>query len=370
MLRWLIAVGLLTIVVGIGGAGYGVWTIWNQHHVITSARPVMAKVVHHQTKDLKASGFVAKVPLVKYEYTVNQQPYTCEAVTPAELMLPDAWAESVFKQFPIGAQTEAKYDPNDPSKAFLIGKYSFKPYLPLLVSLVIAALGLGVVCDQLMNHDTPIMTPTSSGAIALGAKQHHLTRARVLGMVGIVGLICGAPAILHHLRVSTAPHERMGFLLEGAYGIAVLTVLARSATQFRRGGGFGTPVVTIDRSPTVGQSFQLDICVPTRFNGTVHLNARLKCEAKDTKLFNLSEKDPNTVLVEQDFQLAKSEPATKDGEIAGTAELVIPDHLPPSTPVDSRERTHIVWSLILTAEGSGSRKAETQYILSVVNAES
>src|SRR5688572_14497541 len=108
MMRWIIALGLLTMVIGIGGAAYGVWTIWNQHRVITSARPVRAKVVDHRTKELKASGFVAKVPLVKYEYAVDQQPYTCEAVTPAEFMLPDTWAESVFQQFPIGAQTEAK----------------------------------------------------------------------------------------------------------------------------------------------------------------------------------------------------------------------------------------------------------------------
>jgi hypothetical protein len=368
MSRWVIAIGLLTMVVGIGGAGYGVWTIWYQHHVITSARPVMAKVVGHRTEDLKTSGLVAKVPLVKYEYTVNQQPYTCETVTPAELMLPDTWAESVFKQFPIGAQTEAKYDPNNPSKAFLIAKYSVKPYLPLLVSLVIAAMGLGVVCEQLVNHETPAMTPTNSGAIALGAKQHHLTRARVLGIVGIIGLICGAPAIVHHLMVSTSPHERLGFLLEGAYGIAVLTVLALSALQFRRGYGFGTPVVTIDGSPTIGQSLQLDISVATRFNGTAHLNACLKCEAKDTRLFNISEENPDTVLVERNFVLAKSEPVTKDGEITGTVELTIPHHVPPSTPVDSGERTQIVWSLILTAEGSGGRKAATEYIPSVVSA--
>jgi hypothetical protein len=148
----------------------------------------------------------------------------------------------------------------------------------------------------------------------------------------------------------------MGFLMEGAYGVAVLTVLARSAVQFRRGYGFGTPVVTIDRSPTIGQPLQLNVSVPTRFKGTVHLNARLKCEAKDTRLFNLSEENPNTVLVEQDFLLAKSKPVIKDGEITGTAELVVPDHMPASTPVDSGERTHVVWSLILTAEGSGRRK--------------
>lgn len=370
MLRWIIGIGLLTMVVGIGGAGYGVWTIWSQHRAITSARPVMAKVVDHRTKDLKASGFVAKVPLVKYEYTVNQQPYTCETVTPDELMLPDTWAESVFKQFPIGAQVEAKYDPNDPSQAFLLGKYSVNPYLPLLVSLVLAALGLGVVGEQLMNHDAPTMTPTRSGGIALGAKQHHLTRARVLRIVGVIGLACGAPAILHHLMVSTPPHERMGFLLEGAYAIAVLTVLARSALQFRRGYGFGTPVVTVDRSPLIGQSLRLNVAVPTRFSGTAHLNARLKCEAKDTRLFNISEENPDTVLLEQDFPLADPAPVTRDGEITGTAELVIPDHAPPSTPVDAAEQTHVVWSLILTADGTGGRKAETEYILSVLNAQS
>jgi hypothetical protein len=169
MSRWVIALGLATMLIGVGGAGYGVWTIWNQHYVITSALPVRAKVIDHRTNDLKAGGFVAKVPLVKYEYTVNQQNYTCESVTPAEFMLPETWAQSVFQQFPIGAQTEARYDPRDPSKAFLIAKYSVYPYLPLLVSLAIAALGLGVVGEQWMNHDAPRMTPTSSGAMVLGA---------------------------------------------------------------------------------------------------------------------------------------------------------------------------------------------------------
>jgi hypothetical protein len=368
MSRWIVVVGLLTMVIGIGGAGYGVWTIWNQHRVITSARPARAKVIEHRTKVLKAGGFVAKVPLVKYEYTVNGQPYTCETVTPAEMMLPDTWAESVFQQFPIGAQTEAKYDPSDPSQAFLIAKYSVYPYLPLLVGLAIAALGLGVVGEQWMSHDAPLMTPTKSGVLVLSAKQHHLTRARVLGIVGLIGLVCGAPAIVHHLLVSTAPHERMGFLLEGAFGIAVLTALVRSAMRFRQGVGFGTPLVAVDRSPTIGQPLGLDASVPTRYSGTAHLNARLKCEAKDTRLFNISEEDPDKVLLDQPILLAESKPVTKDGELAGSVELNLPDHLPPSTPVDSGDRKHTVWSLILTAEGNGGRKAGTEYILSVVNA--
>src|SRR3990167_5392474 len=79
----------------------------------------------------------------------------------------------------------------------------------------------------------------------------------------------------------------------------------------------------------------------------------LKCEPKDTRLFNISEENPETVLAEQACLLAKSKPVSKDGEITGTVELIIPDHLPPSTPVDSGERTHMVWSLILTADGSG-----------------
>ena len=52
MTRGLIAVGLLIILVGLGGAGYGAWTIWQQHHMIASARPVTARVLDHQTEDL------------------------------------------------------------------------------------------------------------------------------------------------------------------------------------------------------------------------------------------------------------------------------------------------------------------------------
>jgi hypothetical protein len=368
MWRSIIAVGILTMVIGIGSAGYGVWTIWKQHRAITSAMPVAANVVGHETKELKASGFVAKVPLVKYTYMVNGQPYTCEAVTPAEFMLPDTWAQSVFQQFPIGAQVQAQYDPNDPSQAFLIAKYSVYPYLPLLVGLVIAALGLGIVSEQLTSHDAPQMTPTSSGAMALGAKQHHLAHARMLGIVGIIGLICGVPAIVHHVLVSTPPYERMGFLLEGAYVIAVLTVLVRSALKFRQASGFGTPVVTLNRAPTIGQPLQLKVAVPTRFQGTAHLNAVLKCETKDTRLFNFSEEQPSAPLLEQQLPLARSKSVSKGDEIAGAVEFMIPDHLPPSTPVDSGDRMHVVWNLVLTAEGSGGRKAETEYILPVANA--
>jgi hypothetical protein len=367
MSRWLIAIGLVTMVAGIGGTGYGVWTIWHQHYVITSAKAVRAKVVGHETTKLKGGGFAAKVPLVKYEYTVDQKVYTSQTVTPEQLMLPDTWADSVFIQFPVGAQTQAKYDPQDPSKAFLIGKYAVQPYLPVLIGLVTAALGLGIVCDQILSQETPRMTPTTSGTLALVAKQHHLTRARVFRIAGLLGLVCGAPAILHHLSVSTAPHERMGFLLEGAYGIAVLTVMARSARQFRQASGFGTPVVTIDRSPTIGQPLQVKVSLPTRFAGTVSWNADLRCEAQDTSLFNSSEKYPKTVL-DQQLLSVSSEPVTRNGEITRTVDLLIPHEMPPSTPLGSGERIHMVWSLVLNAVGDRGRKAEWEYILAVANA--
>lgn len=370
MTRGLIAIGLLIILVGLGGAGYGVWTIWQQHHMITSARPATARVIDHQTEDLKGGGFVAKVPLVKYEYTVDQKTYTSQTVTPAEFMLPDDWAESVFEQFPIGAEAQASYDPSDPAKAFLIAKYSVKPYLPLLISLVVVAFGVAVAGEQLLNQKGPATPATKPGAITLVATQHHLTRARVFGIMGLIGLICGVPAILHHLSVSTAPHERLGFLVEGAFAIAVLVVLGKSILQFRQGAGFGTPVVTIDRSPVIGQPLQVDVSVPTRFAGAASVTGRLKCEAKDSSPFGPSEEKPDTVLVDQKFLSHPPEPVTNAGRMMRTANLTIPDDSPPSTPVDSKEKAHVVWTLILTAEGSGGRKAETEYILSVLYAAS
>jgi hypothetical protein len=365
MSRLVIVIGLLALLVGLGSAVYGVWTIWDQHRVITSARPTKAKVTEHATKDLKGGGFVAKVPLVTYEYTVDQQPYTSNTVTPAELMLPNTWAETVFQQFPIGAEVEAYHDPQDPSQAFLIPKYSVKPYLPLLVGLVIAAMGLGVVAEQWLSNDEPPAYTATAAPLTLIAKQHHLTRARVLGIVGLIGLVCGMPAVVHHLLMSTAPHERMGFLFDGAFGIAVLVVLVLSILGFRQGGGFGTPVVTLDRSPVVGEPLQLRASVPTRFRGTASLQACLKCEAKDTRLFNFSEETPDTVLVEQRVALALSQATTSEGEIGGSAALTVPPVAPPSTPADSPEQPHFVWTLLLTAEGNGGRKAETEYLLAV-----
>jgi hypothetical protein len=161
----------------------------------------------------------------------------------------------------------------------------------------------------------------------------------VLGIVGIIGLVCGGPAILHHLLVSTAPHERMGFLIEGAFAIAVLTALARSALGFRTGAGFGMPLAAVDRSPTIGQPLELNVSVPTRYSGTARLNARLKCEAKDTRLFNISEENPDTVLLDQHTLLADSQPVTKGGELARSADLIIPDHLPPPQSISGKEST-------------------------------
>lgn len=365
MSRLLMVFGLVAMVVGLGCAGYGAWTIWQQHRIIASAVLVDAKVLSHDTKDLKASGFKAKIPLVKYEYTVDGKSHTAETVTPSEFMLPDTWADSVFQQFPVGAETKAYYDPADPSQAFLVGKYSMKPYLPVLVGLVIAAMGLGVIAEQLLNRDAPATAPTRTGAIGLVAKQHHLTQARVFGFVGLVGLVFGAPAIAHHLSVSTSPHERMGFLLEGAYAIAVVFALVRSALSFRQGGGFGTPVVTIDRAPTLGHPLRVTASIPTRFEGTAQLRASLKCETKDNRIFSTSEENLNAVLSEQQSELVASQAVRRGDELAGTAEFDVVEFMPPSSPVDSNEKTVTVWSLILTAEGNGGRKAETTYILSV-----
>ena len=124
----------------------------------------------------------------------------------------------------------------------------------------------------------------------------------------------------------------------------------------------------MDRSPTIGQSLQLNISVPTRFNGTVHLNARLKCEAKDTRLFNFSEENPDTVLLDQNFLLAESKPVTKDGEITGTVRT---DHSRSHAPIHaSRFRGKNSYGMEPDSDGRREwwRKAETEYILSVVAA--
>lgn len=366
-MRWAINLGVLALVTGIGGAGYGVWWIVDHHQHIVSAQQVPAVVLSQRTERRKVHHNNVTVPIIEYEYRVGPQRYVSEVVTPVECMLPNTWADEVLRKYPVGARVMAFHDPDKPGTSFLIPKYGSEPYLAVLMSIVIGAMGVGAIVEQLINNDAPTATEEDIQGFTLSPKRHHLADARIYGVIGLVGLVAGVPVIGHHISVSTSPHERLAFALEVCFAIAVLVVLILAALGYRRGSGFGSPIVRIDKRRILpGEPFQLSVSLPIQFQGTVsRLTAQIDGEAKDRTFFSLSEKPSDMLLWKELRQLARNAEVTVGEVLSYSADVGLPDDAQPSTPAPDRSLTHVVWTLTLSAQGNSGRQFETKYILNV-----
>ena len=366
-MRWAVYLGWLAILAGIGGVGYGIFAIFNQHQRIASARPVQALVLSQRTEERKVNQNTVNVPIVEYEYQVNGKQFKSETVTPVECMLPNSWADEVLQKYPVGAQVQAYYEASQPGLAFLIPKYGGEPYISVLVSICVAAMGIGVIVEQTINSNVPTATEQKVTGTLLSPKRHHLANARFYASMGMVGFTAGLPTILHHISVSTPPHEGLAFLLEACFAIAVLVVSVLAYTGYRRGGGFGSPDVQIDRTRIrIGEPFQLSVILPTYFDGRVRkLTGRIECTAVDQAWFSFSDRPTDKSLFAQSVILAVNTEAKPGGQVDGSSSMTLPEDTAPSTVSGDLAKSHIVWSLKLLAEGDGPQRFESEYILFV-----
>ena len=366
-MRWAIYLGWLAILAGIGGTGYGVWAVFGQHQRIARANPVPALVLSQRTEERKLNHNKVNVPIIEYEYQVNGQQFKSETVTPVECMLPNSWADEVLQKYPVGAQVQAFYDPGQPDRAFLVPKYGGEPYIAVLVSICIAAMGIGAIVEQKMNSHSPTAVEMNINGTHLSAKRHHLANARLYATLGVVGFAAGLPTILHHISVSTPPHERLAFLLEGCFAIAVLVVFVLAFSGYRRGRGFGSPDVQINRTHVrLGGQFQLSVVLPTYFHGRVRkLTGQIECVAVDQAWFSFSEESADKSLFVQSLIFAVNAEAKSGGQVTGSAAVTLPEDAAPSTLPDDPAKMHVVWSLKLLAEGDGAARLESTYIFLV-----
>lgn len=84
-------------------------------------------------------------PEVEYEYTVDGETYTSDSVYPGRLGGTSNRSDnqSVVDNHPAGAQVEAHYHPDDPSRSFLVDKSSTRVAIfGVLASLGLAAVGV------------------------------------------------------------------------------------------------------------------------------------------------------------------------------------------------------------------------------------
>ncbi len=369
-MRWALYIGYLTVLGSLGGVAYGVWEIYHQHRQITTAETVEALVLDARVEEESQKSFVLYAPVVEYKYQVDGSTFTSDVVTPTEIAGMKAWAEEVIKAYPIGETVSAKVAPGDPELSFLLSKYGPLPYLTVLVSVVVAAMGGGVILEQDEASDSPSKAITTAAGTQLWPKRDHRRQARAYMLLGCTGLVIGVLVMTHYFSVSTPPHDRLFLVLAGAYGIAVLVLLSWAGIERWKHGGFGTPQLVIDTStPRLGDSIDVSVAIPTYFYGSLKsLTLRLDCEVKDRTIFDISGHDRGKVLMRQRELVLYATPVTRHGEVGGRVEFRPPANLEPSTPTDEKSNLHVVWTLYLAGEANLKRSINAEYVLNVMAA--
>lgn len=148
MYRWIyiILVPLLTF-----GSGYaiieaGITDILKQHHKITTYKPVEAEVISSEVRKsfYKRDGnkLAGYKPFVEFKYRVGDKEYVSSEVTTIRKSGWYNWAKRIAQRYKKEATVLAYYNPEEPSQAFLLKEYCFRPYANCLIFMPFLAVGI------------------------------------------------------------------------------------------------------------------------------------------------------------------------------------------------------------------------------------
>jgi len=241
-MKWFnaIFIGLFTIV-PLVFLGFGGYMAWSQHHKITTYQPVPATVLSAdvktiRTRDSRGRTSTSYKPVVKYRYQVDGRTHTCDAVTPIEESGMHSWAHGIVEQYPAGQETEAYYNPADPSEAFLVKQYSFFPYVFLLCPMPFWAIAIGVgVGTGMGRRGRSGVWPVSGGWYQLRPTTRLASRRSGALIVSLGWHIAGVLAWGHFFRVAEPPYGLFATITTVVYETIGLVPVGIFLYYFRLG---------------------------------------------------------------------------------------------------------------------------------------
>jgi hypothetical protein len=128
----------------------------------------------------KQTGFE---PDVLYRFTVGEKTYESRRFAAAEDRGDEAWAKELMLPYPPGRFITVYHDPAKPAEAFLVRRWSFYPYMGILMSMIHFTIGLAVV-------------------LGVGLK---VPGRRVLGSLTLAWWAAGAPGVAHYFATADRP---------------------------------------------------------------------------------------------------------------------------------------------------------------------
>ncbi len=197
-----------------------------QHAQSTTATILSTDIERHTSTDSDGHTSTTYKPIVNYRYVVDGKTYECGDPLPLSIKSGHAWARRIVRQFKVGATVDAFYDSANPSKAFLLARYSFFPYIFILFPSIFIAVGIGVaLAGGASTRRPPRPVARNDGWFELAPRWRIAARRRAAAIGTVAWFGFGFSASGHYFAVAKPPYETLALVLTGIYaGIGLIGV--------------------------------------------------------------------------------------------------------------------------------------------------
>ena len=318
-----------------------------QHRIVTTYIPVDATVISARVYEYRGSkGYRSYWPEVEYKYEVGHNTYTSQRYAPVHISGSVDWANGVVARFTVGGSCQAYYDPENPSQAVLIRKYSIEPYFYLLLGGFCLCGGsfMALLAWQIREKD-PI--PVEGGWFEIKPEQSAHDRLLLAKVTTAIWYGVGFVMCAHLFWAVPLPyssHTRNIILGYAAPGLVPLGFLVRYYLLCR---AQGDARVVINVFPILlGHEFEVG--VTQRIHRSLQfreLQISVSCK-RTTRAGRSRDVD---IIHEREHTLFRNHPLPAGQPLEFSQSFTIPGDHPPSTPVGVLQNPRIDWELTLIA---------------------
>lgn len=337
----------------------GAYLIWSQKQRINTYLSVPAEVLSvHIDKRVRRSenGSTSSTyaPVVEYEYRVENQRYESKNVLPSgDVAASQDWAKSITVRFPVGKKVTAYYDPNNPTKSFLLRELQYFPYLiaqfPMLIMLVIA---LGMVHADLGRPKIKPPRPQSGGSFELIPRITVARRIRQVMLITIIWYAVGMATSGHFFWYADGQYGKLALVCTAVYLGMGLFPLGQWFYYSLLGRSFGQVSVLTDTAHyRLGEPVTVFIEQPVKTGLTVsHMELAVVCRQTD-KNRGSSESEITSKDAYADRATVVEQQKIESGDpLSGTHSFTLPTDAQPSSPAKHRGHPCYDWFIEATTK--------------------
>ncbi|MHC4211776.1 MAG: DUF3592 domain-containing protein [Planctomycetota bacterium] len=190
---------------------------------------ILLRSLSRSDPDEETEYYLGYEPVVKYQYEINSNKFANTDIYPIQRIFENRkHAEAVNGLYQRGEEIEAFYDPKNPSKSFLIKRYSYVPYLIVQLSFIFISILFSIIVgdeSRILPTKKPIKQISGSFVgYRIKATSSIARRFLYLGIVFFWLGIAFAPS-LHYVFGVEAPNEIISYIILGIFIIIFFVLL-------------------------------------------------------------------------------------------------------------------------------------------------